>query len=432
MDLYLPFDKTVIDNVINTLTLLENNRGLRVSYEKTVLYRIGSIANSDTKLYTKRKIQWSNEAINTLGVDLHRKDNLCLNFDSIIQKMETVMKLWYYRNLTLIGKVLIINTLVASLFVYRMQVIETLTESMMSRINKCFENFIWSGKKPKISLSILMKPKTAGGLGLVNIQTKHSSLLINWIKLAQENRVIRILAENTLNGLGCDNFIWHANLSENDVKKLRLPTNFWTTVLKHWCRINFYHPQSKDVVRNQLLCYNSHIRIGNYVINKDLVDDKGKRLQLSDIVDDSKQLFLTFPQFLQKYQHLQKQINWLEYSAIIQAIPPYWKSLIFDDSITDNRSGAWSILLSKKVVANVYNKLISDEQALHRSAQKWEKILGDVFSYDVHQNSFKNLYWVTNVVKLRSFQYRLLHGKIHCNNVLYHWGITQSPNCDYG
>ena len=70
MDLYLPFDKTVLNSVLTVFNEIEMNTGLTVSYDKTSIYRIGSIANTDAKLYSQRKINWTNNPINTLGVDL--------------------------------------------------------------------------------------------------------------------------------------------------------------------------------------------------------------------------------------------------------------------------------------------------------------------------------------------------------------------------
>ena len=49
MDLYLPFDKVVINEVLNTFSGIETNTGLKVSYDKTVLYHIGSIAKYECK-----------------------------------------------------------------------------------------------------------------------------------------------------------------------------------------------------------------------------------------------------------------------------------------------------------------------------------------------------------------------------------------------
>ena len=69
-DLYLSFDQETFVNVFTELSNIERNTGLRVSYDKTTMYRIGSLANSNATLYTSRKVNWSNDFVNTLGIDI--------------------------------------------------------------------------------------------------------------------------------------------------------------------------------------------------------------------------------------------------------------------------------------------------------------------------------------------------------------------------
>ena len=45
--------------------------------------------------------------------------------------------------------------------------------------------------------------------------------------------------------------------------------------------------------------------------------------------------------------------------------------------------------------------------------------------------AFKNIYKVTNIIKLRDFQFRLLHNKILCNNVLFCYQIKDSQQRDW-
>ena len=71
------------------LTDIETNIGLKFSYNKTTFYIIEFAANTDAKFYTQRKIKWSIEVVNTLCEDLHHQ-NLHINFDSVLLKMETV------------------------------------------------------------------------------------------------------------------------------------------------------------------------------------------------------------------------------------------------------------------------------------------------------------------------------------------------------
>ena len=122
MDLYLSYDRICFNEVIRTFDLIEQSTGLKVSYDKTTVYRIGSIANTNAKIYTSKQFKWANDYIETLGVNVSNDKNLLsANFNKIITKMKAVAGIWYYRQLTLTGKVLLINSLLGSLFVYKMQ-----------------------------------------------------------------------------------------------------------------------------------------------------------------------------------------------------------------------------------------------------------------------------------------------------------------------
>ena len=54
IDMYLAYDLTTLNAVIDTLVDIELHTGLTVSYEKTTLYRIGSIANSNASYIPKK------------------------------------------------------------------------------------------------------------------------------------------------------------------------------------------------------------------------------------------------------------------------------------------------------------------------------------------------------------------------------------------
>ena len=65
----------------------------------------------------------------------------------------------------------------ASLFVYRFQVLPILNENLIEEIERVILDFLWRGKRAKIPLATLKKAREDGGLGLVDIKTKHLSLL---------------------------------------------------------------------------------------------------------------------------------------------------------------------------------------------------------------------------------------------------------------
>ena len=56
------------------------------------------------------------------------------------------------------------------------------------------------------------------------------------------------------------------------------------------------------------------------------------------------------------------------------------------------------------------------------------RMLQNVADFHLH---FKNIKKISNAVKLQNFQYRLLHNKIFCNDVLYYWRKTPSQICNW-
>ena len=54
----------------------EVKSGFTVSYEKTTLYRIGSLRHSSATLYSMQEYAWSNQDISVLGVTMAHKDLL--------------------------------------------------------------------------------------------------------------------------------------------------------------------------------------------------------------------------------------------------------------------------------------------------------------------------------------------------------------------
>ena len=258
------FDQNTITHTFNTLADVKTNTGLKVSYEKTRMYRVGSIANSDVKLYTPWKVKWSTDYINMLGIDISNSVNIRKAiFNETINKMRAVASMWYYKSMSLIGKVLIVNTMMASLYVYKMQVSTLIDDVYVGQIESIIEDFLWQGKKAKISLKILQGNHEDGGLGLVNIRTKHKALLFNWICDSISDNAISNLAIHFLGDKMCEGAVWRMNLSKRDSKDFCKGSSFWHQLVHAWHDYSYHEPQSGDSVREQLIWGNSMIRVGN-------------------------------------------------------------------------------------------------------------------------------------------------------------------------
>ena len=146
--------------------------GLRVNYEKTSIYRLG-IHSKLAKFYSMKKLKWSDK-INVLGIIITPNTTQMhnLNIEPLLEKARNTLESWSVRDLSLIGRILIVNTLIGSLFNYRLAVLKQLSNAHVKTFNSIISNFIWKGKKAKIPMKILQGNKDDGGLALIDIQKK--------------------------------------------------------------------------------------------------------------------------------------------------------------------------------------------------------------------------------------------------------------------
>ena len=425
MDLYLPYDKTVLNEVLRELQYIENCTGLTVNYNKTTLYRIGSIANSDAKLHSQKKSHWSNEYINTLGIDLHQED-LDKNFDKVIMKMRTISNLWFNRHLTLMGKVLLVNSLFASLFVYKMQTIHYISDNRFQEAEWVISEFLWSGKKAKIPMKILTASKYDGGLGLVDLRAKHMSLLIKSIHLAQNHPQLHELAAYFCGIVNMES-ITKANLNVKDSNLVLPGNNYWSHVFRKWLEITYHEPQNKDTVLRQRIEYNSMLKIENRVIKNKLWHQSGI-VTLQDIWNNDKERFFLYSEITE----IAPELPWMDYYSLISAIPHCWKFLLTRDNLKDNREFLEDHLNHPHLTKIIYCKIIEvKSDSMTNSAHKIQKMLQAEIDWNSQKNAFKHIYSLTNIDKLRNFQFRLLHNKIFCNDVLFHWKKVDMQRCDF-
>ena len=105
--------------------------GLKVNYNKTSVYRIGSARNSTAKYYSKHALNWSSGDIECLGITIsgeNTEDILTKNLSFTFKKMDLIMQTWLGRGLSLCGKTLICNALLSSLLTYKITGLPTLSD----------------------------------------------------------------------------------------------------------------------------------------------------------------------------------------------------------------------------------------------------------------------------------------------------------------
>ena len=117
---------------------------LRINYDKTQILHLGSLKNTDAKLITQGTISWSCR-VKMLGIrfSADTQEMIQLNYEVLLRKMEKITMAWGNRDLTLIGKTLVINTLVASQYTYYFMNTYSPTPKIFDKMYKIVKNYFW-------------------------------------------------------------------------------------------------------------------------------------------------------------------------------------------------------------------------------------------------------------------------------------------------
>ena len=262
MDTFSLCNEESLKAIFNELAYFRKQSGFLVSYEKTTLYRIGSLRHSNAQLYNLNEVKWSNEDINVLGVTIAHEDIVVKNYENIVNKAIKTLTAWENRGLSLIGKVQVVNTLIASLFVYKMFVLPMIPPNIVKNVDNMIRDFIWNGKKSKISYITLQNSKKEGGLNLVNLVARDRALKATWPQILSNEPDYSKLVYSLIRCQTLEEDIWRCTLQQKDIDKL-ITNSFWKDVLISWSCYNYYGETKPE---NQIIWYNSHIRIDNKVV----------------------------------------------------------------------------------------------------------------------------------------------------------------------
>ena len=424
MDVFTKCTERSLKEIHQQMVNFHYQSGFEVSYDKTTLYRIGSLRHSSAQLYDITQYAWSNQDINVLGVTISHEDLVAKNYNPLIQKTRQTLNAWYNRGLSLVGKIQVVNTLVSSLFVYKMMVLPAIPENLVKSLENIIRDYLWSGKKSKISMRILQNSKDEGGLNLVNFRNKDKSLKATWPKILynEEEYATLVYHELRVNTLKED--IWRCRLLPEDVKKLKVKNQFWLDVLMSWSEYNSYY---QTRLENQLIWYNSKIKV------------RGKVIMWNDVYKQG----LKYVYQLFEHQHFKtEQMVWnqykltvLRFNSLKAALPLEWKTFFMENPIAKYSPvpphNYDHCLNMQNFSSSVYKFVSSDLLLIHNKYLKWLASIGTDFCESLvdYGKAHGRVVKVTNIPKFRSFQYRLLQRAIVTNTQLCKWKIIQDDRC---
>ena len=258
----LQANQSSLDEILNEFRQFERFSGLQTNYNKTQIMRIGSLRDSNAKFYVDKPIQWTDK-LKILGFHINSDIEYMtkLNYDEILEKFKKTLNIWKARSLTLIGRIVVYNTLVVPIAIQKLQCLPTPTKEFFNKVRKIVTNFIWMGKKPMLAYDRLMLPYEMGGLRLADLEKKESALKCNWVIKSMANVKPNWckIADVVLPCKTPD--IWNCNTSEKDVRKIMKGESTIKDVWKAWAKYN-YEDEVEDTnsILEQVIWHNTHCK----------------------------------------------------------------------------------------------------------------------------------------------------------------------------
>ena len=149
--LILDGSKETLSTALNMLEDFSKVSGLRLNDKKTEALWIGSGIGNEKLILPGKDFKWPKYKVKTLGLWLSAKPELTalLNYSEKTEKIRKILSCWKYRRLSLLGRITVLKSLVASQLVYLLSSLPS-NYSPLNEINTLFYQFLWNGKGDKI------------------------------------------------------------------------------------------------------------------------------------------------------------------------------------------------------------------------------------------------------------------------------------------
>lgn len=195
-DLFLAASEQTISAVFRELSTFGVHSGCKFNPSKTKCIPLGK-ARFNSDLTSKLKDTYGtafipdNHLFTALGINFHGNDINSVtesNYTSKLNKAMSLAKIWGARDMTVYGRITLIKSFLLSQFVYLIVPLPKPNSTLINSVNRLIYNFMWGGGMDKIKREIVDRPKSSGGLDMVNFDNFLLGLKVKLIfKLLDKN-----------------------------------------------------------------------------------------------------------------------------------------------------------------------------------------------------------------------------------------------------
>ena len=319
--------KTDVELALNEIEIFGTYSGLIPNRNKTEGLWIGKLKSCKEKIVG---INWVEKTIKALGIYFGHCTKECekLNWEKRIEKMNKLFASWKKRNLTLIGKIIIIKTLIIPIFTFLGSACSVPDIYLKEIESKCFR-FLWDDKPDKVKRNLIICPKEEGGLGMIDIKSYFHSLKASWVKrlLTGPLSSWKLIPLKYFNKFGYNWLIFNTNNGNIRCnEELKNIPQFYRDIFVLWNLTGggkTKKPKSFIDIRKQIIWNNEYLKFeGKTLVFENWIISG--ILYINDIIDEmgniSQRIIL---------DKLKNKSNWLsEISRIKKIVPQEWLAIL--------------------------------------------------------------------------------------------------------
>lgn len=426
-----------VKRVLEIVKMFGKASGAKINVDKSELMYIGEVERVEVGIRVEEKY------MKVLGVYLgvESKEARDVTWTGVINKIRTVSATWKGRKLKLNGKVIVVNSLLLSVCVYVMSVME-MPGWVMNELNKIVCDFIWEGKGVKIAQKTLVGKRWEGGLSLMDLEIKRAAMRIKTVKKYMGGlwdygwkEFLRKYIDD-VGGIG-DNG-WYMGFKQSMTEGI---PEIYREVLEAWRQFLpkiEYECEDIQVIKNLPLFLNEKIKHKNKTLYECKFIEGGIK-QVKDI------MYEVIPGFLKNnciYDTVcdlegmenREKVNKI-YGKIKSSIPLQWTNMIEREYVSNVEKcmpemyvddNAEKNKLKNMSVKNIYRRIIVDVIKEPASEKVWKKVFEDL---DV-KKIWSNLNIKYNSIECENNDFLIRHNRIYTNVVLNKINNEVNVICD--
>lgn len=427
-------DWDALSSLFEILNTFASISGLNINYHKSHLLLLGNHLDPPQHFQNMQV----KDTVKILGIifgnHLTEQQQYDLNFAPKINSIREICSTWLNRNLSMKGKVVLIQALMSSLLQYPCSCLVTPTR-VIFEFKRIILDFFWNGKRGKVAYNLLIQDIADGGIKLPDLNIRIQTIHLYWIKFMW-NQQSSVMA-TVLGKIKPHNSVQDLLYAKEDLaQQINKKWTFLYQILKTWTQLHLHEPDTEVEIQKEMLWENKFVQINQKTVLWKRWKDNGI-VYINDLLHEEESRFLSHTEMATKYN---LPVSFLQLLQIRTAIPWAWKRkiqstaqprMISKPNIKTKNNQTLEVLdRSAKVL---YSALVQQLKPNVTSQGRWNELFPineenrDEYWADIYKLPYK----VARDTKLQAFHFRIVHRFLPCNKFLQNIRIKRDDQCDF-